>query len=125
MSSKKNKKNQTVVEEPVDDTVDLDELTEAEIAEEDSPRLSREDAKKLFETYREVNAEIVAAEAMIVSLTTQRSNVVKAIYEGVGKGPFKFDGATVTVMTRTSKEEGSETAYFFKRLGAAIVDMDA
>jgi hypothetical protein len=28
-------------------------------------------------------------------------------------------------MTRTAKEEGSETAYFFKRLGAAIVDMDS
>jgi hypothetical protein len=128
MSSKKNKKSAATVES-TEDTISLDELTEEEAAEidadMDTPKLSREEAKALFQTYRDVNAEIVAAEESILSLTAQRSNVVKAIYEGVGKGPFKFDGATVTIMTRTAKEEGSETAYFFKRLGAAIVDMDS
>jgi hypothetical protein len=128
MSSKKNKKPAATVES-TEDTISLDELTEEEAAEidadMDTPKLSREEAKALFQTYRDVNAEIVAAEESILSLTAQRSNVVKAIYEGVGKGPFKFDGATVTIMTRTAKEEGSETAYFFKRLGAAIVDMDS
>jgi hypothetical protein len=128
MSAKKNKKPAATVES-TEDTISLDELTEEEAAEidadMDTPKLSREEAKALFQTYRDVNAEIVAAEESILSLTAQRSNVVKAIYEGVGKGPFKFDGATVTIMTRTAKEEGSETAYFFKRLGAAIVDMDS
>jgi len=128
MSSKKNKKPAASVE-ATEDSIPLDELSSEEIAEieadSDTPKLSREEAKALFQTYRDVNAEIIAAEEMILSLTAQRSNVVKAIYEGAGKGPFKFDGATVTIMTRTAKEEGSETAYFFKRLGSAIVDMDS
>jgi len=132
MSAKKNKKNQPAAAEATDDTLSLDELEQAAEVdagdltdeEDDTPKLSREEAKQLFQTYRDVNAEIIAAEQGILSLIAQRSNVVKAIYEGVGKGPFKFDGATVTVMSRTAKEEGSETSYFFKRLGAAIVDMD-
>lgn len=119
----KNKKN--VTELPEEETMVLDELTEAEIAEQDTPKPSREEVKKLLETYREVNAEIDAAQATILSLTEQRSNVVKCIYEAVGKTPFKFDGATVVVMSRTSKEAGSETSYFFKRLGSAIIDFDS
>jgi hypothetical protein len=130
MSAKKNKdkKPAATVEAP-EDSISLDELTDEEAAEidasMDTPKLSREEAKALFQTYRDVNAEIVAAETNIVSLIAQRSSVVKAIHDGVGKGPFKFDGATVTIMSRTAKEEGSETSYFFKRLGAAIVDMDS
>jgi hypothetical protein len=132
MSTKKNKKPPAAVES-TEDTLSLDELEKAAEVdagdltdeEDDTPKLSREEAKALFQTYRDVNAEIIAAEQNILSLTAQRSNVVKAIHDGVGKGPFKFDGATVTVMSRTAKEEGSETSYFFKRLGAAIVDMDS
>lgn len=126
MSSKK-KKNAAIAE-PTEDTIALDELTteeEAEIeAEMDTPKLSRDEAKLLFAEYKEVDAGIAEAEAKILSLTAQRSNIVKAINDGVGKGPFKFNGLTVTIMTRTAKEEGSETSYFFKRLGSAVQDFD-
>lgn len=128
MSAKKNKKNTAAVE-PTDDTIALDELTDEEaelVGEKDeTPKLSRAEAMVLFSEYKEVDAGIAEAEAKILSLTVQRSNIVKAIHDGVGKGPFKFNGATMTIMTRTAKEEGSETAYFFKRLGSAVVDFDS
>ena len=126
MSTKKKNKPTT---ETLDDSISTDALTTEEEAALDAdmagtPKLSREQAKLLFEEYKEVDFAISEAEQKILSLVAQRSNIVKAIYDGVGKGPFKFNGATVTVMTRTSKEEGSETSYFFKRLGSAVQDFD-
>lgn len=125
--SSKNKKNKPAAAVEVSSA--QEELSEEEIAqideEKDTPKLSRAEAMKLFQMYREVNTELAGVEASIAALVEQRSNVVRAIYEGVGKGPFKFDGQTVTIMTRTAKEEGSETSYFFKRLGSAVQDFDS
>jgi hypothetical protein len=134
MSAKKNGKKKPAAVESTDDSIPLTTLTDEEAAEvdaemeadvEETPKLSRKEAVLLFNEYKEVDAGIAEAEAKILSLTAQRSNIVKAIHDGVGKGPFKFNGATVTIMTRTAKEEGSETAYFFKRLGSAVVDFDS
>jgi hypothetical protein len=121
MASKKNKNKKSV-----EDTADLEEVLseETEEVEELAPRLTQEEGKKLFLKYRDLQTEIEAAQASIAALIAERSAAVQAIYEGLGKGPFKFDGATFTVMSRTAKEEGSGTSYFFKRLGAAVQDYD-
>jgi hypothetical protein len=72
------------------------------------------DLKTLFANYEAANLELEAAKKVVEEKEHSRSDIVKAIYEAAGKGPFTFKGEQKTVVIR------GETYFFRSPKGTAI-----
>jgi hypothetical protein len=102
----------------VDETVAVEESELIEDPVEEGGVVSDAEARALFRTYKEVDAELNAAREAVTSLEQQRENCIKTIAEKVGKGPFQVNGAFVTIVTT---KHGST---FFKTVGTRIQNFD-
>lgn len=69
--------------------------------------LTKEAKRALFEKYDVANAELVEHEQHVDAAKQARSEAVKEIYEKVGKGPFNWNGQTLTIAQRGD-------SYFFR-----------
>lgn len=123
MASKNSKKNETqsqVTEGEVQSgTSEASEATPSEVHHE------KASAKVLFAQYEETDAAHARAVKELELATFERSQAVKKILESVGKGPFRYKGAIVTVVGRTTTgTDGDHTTYFFKGQKLAVTDVD-
>lgn len=75
--------------------------------------MNKDEIKKLFAAANDAESEVDKAEKNLRDKITKRSDAVKAILDKTGnKGPYTFNGRQVTIVKRTSKENGDN--YFFR-----------
>jgi hypothetical protein len=67
---------------------------------EEKKKLSADEKKKLFEAYDKVETKFVELEKQREKLLAERVIAVKAIHDGIGKGPFQWKGNQLTVVNR-------------------------
>lgn len=87
------------------------------------PASSAEVKRKLFEEYELADHEVAAAKAIFEAALAKRSNVVKAIHDAYGKGPFNYRGG-VTIVIRPNKTTGVTTYFFRERSKKELEDID-
>lgn len=83
--------------------------------------------KSLFAAYETANAALTEQKAKFEEAANNRSRAVKAIFDATGsKGPFKYKGNIVTIVSRTTKGKNEEphTTYFFKGGISDVVEID-
>lgn len=83
--------------------------------------------KSLFAAYETANAALTEQKAKFEEAANNRSRAVKAIFDATGsKGPFKYKGNIVTIVSRTTKGKNDEphTTYFFKGGISDVVEID-
>lgn len=80
-----------------------------------SSKLTKKEKRALFEKYAAADKALEAAKAKLAEVTQKRSDVAKEIYESMGKGPFKFNGDTLTITRKGGKNDPDEATYFFRR----------
>jgi hypothetical protein len=83
---------------------------------QEKPAISVEEKKKLFEAYEKQAQSVTKAEALLEDAKAKRSSTIKAIYEKVGAGPFRWGGKVLVVRKR------GET-FFFKSQGDEVEEI--
>lgn len=71
------------------------------------PQLSKEEIKKLFDSYDAVDAAFESAKSKVDAFSQKRQAAVRDIYEQVGAGPFTRKGRKVRISKRGE-------VYFFR-----------
>ena len=75
--------------------------------------MNKDEIKKLFAAANAAELEVEKAEKNLREKISKRSDAVKMILDTTGnKGPYALNGRQVTIVKRTSKENGGN--YFFR-----------
>lgn len=99
------------------------ETTATEEKPVEKKKLNAEEKKKLFTSYDVIEKKLDDLRKQSETLIAQRSVAVKAIYDALGKGPFSFGGAVLTVVARKPKGGGDGPEnYFFRGRGNEEVE---
>lgn len=107
----KPKKNTITSTAPNEDTVNVDI---DENGEEDEPapkQLKKEEAAALLALYIDADNKVTKLEEDVDSAKKHRSDVVKQIHDGLGKGPFQYKD---TYLGKIVARDGN---YFFRGRG--------
>lgn len=89
--------------------------------------MSKADIKSLFVAYQASDDAVTAAKEALAAAMADRSVKVQAIQKAAGSGPFQWNGKTVKLTKRETKnDEGIATGvtYFFKSLGDEIMKIE-
>lgn len=133
MPSKKDKKQRESTPPPAPETtttVATEPLPENGDGGPDTPSTVAHEkltVKSLFAAYETANAALTEQKAKFEEAANNRSRAVKAIFDATGsKGPFKYKGNIVTIVSRTTKGKNEEphTTYFFKGGISDVVEID-
>lgn len=84
---------------------------------------SKSEAVALFEAYQTAEGKLEAAEKAKDAAFEARTATVKAIYDKLGAGPFEWNGKTVKIFKRDSKDENDQvigTSWFFRSIGEEV-----
>jgi len=76
-------------------------------------KLTKEDRKKLFQAYDEVDKRADELRAEQEKVDRERSDRVKDIFDACGKGPFEYNGRRVKIASRPNRSKDMMT-YFFR-----------
>jgi hypothetical protein len=77
------------------------------------------DTKALWASVRTLEAESKRVQAELDSLLDRKSDIIKAIKEAQGAGPFQVAGlGLVTIRSRKPKEGAEKPTYFFVSMGS-------
>lgn len=88
------------------------ENANTETVEVERPKLSAKEKKALFDSWKAADAAREKAENSLDTAKRSVSNSIKAIFDKIGPGTFKFEGRNLVLMHRKPKNSEEETYYF-------------
>lgn len=84
-------------------------------------------AKELFQAYQAAEDKLNEAERVREECFDARSATVKAIHAAMGAGPFQWNGKTMKITKRDTKDENDNvvgTSWFFRSIGDEVQKID-
>jgi hypothetical protein len=87
----------------------------------------RNQAKTLFQEYQRYDGLVNNARESLEKALSSRSDAVREIVKGLGKGPFKWNNEVIKAVSRETKDESgtvTKTTFFFKTMGSEVQEID-
>lgn len=126
MAGRKKNSRKKNTEEEEETAVEGEEVEEGEEEyeeeEEERPQLSKKEIKELFKNYQQSVDAVVEMEAGKERAEEAKSLAIQAIYENVGKGPFRWKGQKLRVVAR-KKRDSDEYLYFMRSDSDEVQDI--